>query len=341
MFLKNRWYVAALSKELREDQPLGRVICGEPVVFYRNLNGSPIALEDRCCHRQTKLSLGTIEGNDLRCRYHGLKFNSDGTLIEIPSQKSIPEGAGVKAYPVIEDQNYIHIFIGEPSGANLQSHYRHENLSMPHWTSMQAQFSAKCSWRLLVDNLMDFTHVPWSHKNTIGASGLEATNEQKTERDHDEHVRLSRILRNIDPAPAHIKAFGYNGKVDRWQIVDFAPPSYMALTVGVAKAGTGMKSASGENLMLDRRTLHIATPETEATTHYFWTTMHERGSLTDDQEQLIYDQSVETFHEDLLILEAQQERYTDDIPRVDLAADTALFQVRRVLDRLIGEQAQA
>ncbi len=340
MFLRNRWYVAALSRELT-DEPLGRTICGEPVVFYRKSDGAPVGLEDRCCHRQTKLSLGTIEGDDLRCRYHGLKFNTGGALIEIPSQDLIPPGAGVKAYPVIEDQNYIHVFIGDAEKAGTTPHYRHENLSKADWTSMQAQFDARCSWRLLVDNLMDFTHVPWSHKNTIGAAGLEATDEQTTERDHDEHVRLSRILREIDPAPSHMKAFGYNGKVDRWQIVDFTPPSYMALTVGVAKAGTGMKEAQGDNLMLDRRTLHIATPETESTTHYFWTTMHEKGAMTPDQEQLIYDQSVETFHEDLVLLEAQQERFTDDIPRVDLAADTALFQVRRVLDRMIEEQAAA
>ncbi|MGA0313951.1 MAG: Rieske 2Fe-2S domain-containing protein [Alphaproteobacteria bacterium] len=338
MFLRDRWYVAALSKELTQE-PLGRTICGEPIVFYRKTDGSPVALEDRFCHRQTKLSLGTIEGDELRCRYHGLKFNAQGRLIEIPSQKKIPSDAGVKCYPTLEDQNYIHIFIGDPDKALTTPHYTHHELSLEGWTSMQAQFNAECSWRLLVDNLMDFTHVPWSHKNTIGAAGLEATDEQTTERDNPDHVRLSRILRDIDPAPAHIKAFGYEGKVDRWQIVDFTPPSFMALTVGVAKAGTGMTNAAGDNLMLDRRTLHIATPETDSKTHYFWTTMHEKGALTEEQEKLIYEQSVETFHEDLVILEAQQERYTDTIPRVDLAADSALFQVRRVLDRLIENQS--
>ena len=66
--------------------------------------------------------------------------------------------------------------------------------------------------------------------------------------------------------------------------------------------------------------------------------MHEMGALTEEQEKIIYEQSVETFHEDLVILEAQQERYTNTIPRVDLAADSALFQVRPVLNRLIENQ---
>ncbi len=149
---------------------------------------------------------------------------------------------------------------------------------------------------------------------------------------------FSEYCKTFDPAPAHIKALGHEGKVDRWQIVDFTPPSFMALTVGVAKAGAGMTNAARDNLMLDRRTLHIATPETDSKTHYFWTTVHEKGALTEDQEKLICEQSVETFHEDLVILEAQKERYTNTIPRVDLAADSALFQVRRVLNRLIENQ---
>ena len=62
---------------------------------------------------------------------------------------------------------------------------------------MQAQFYGECSWQLLVDNLMDFTYVPWSHKNTIRAAGLEATDEQTKERDNPDHVRLFRILQDI------------------------------------------------------------------------------------------------------------------------------------------------
>ena len=121
MFLRDRWYVAALSKELTQEA-LGRTICGEPIVFYRKTDSAPVALEDRCCHRQTKLSLGTIEGDDLRCRYHGLKFDAQGRLIEIPSQKTIPSDAGVRSYPTLEDQNYIHIFIGDPDKALATPH---------------------------------------------------------------------------------------------------------------------------------------------------------------------------------------------------------------------------
>ena len=50
MFLRNYWYVAASDHEI-ERKPLGRIILGEPIVFYRLEDGTPVALEDRCAHR--------------------------------------------------------------------------------------------------------------------------------------------------------------------------------------------------------------------------------------------------------------------------------------------------
>ena len=61
-FLKNSWYVAAQSHEVT-DGVLGRTICGEPVVLFRKQDGTPAALEDRCCHRHLPLSLGQRVGD--------------------------------------------------------------------------------------------------------------------------------------------------------------------------------------------------------------------------------------------------------------------------------------
>ncbi|MCZ6862724.1 MAG: Rieske 2Fe-2S domain-containing protein, partial [Alphaproteobacteria bacterium] len=50
MFLRNYWYCAAWPEEIG-DSPLARTILGEPIVFYRTGDGTPVAFEDRCCHR--------------------------------------------------------------------------------------------------------------------------------------------------------------------------------------------------------------------------------------------------------------------------------------------------
>ena len=57
MFLRNYWYVAAMTPEIGR-KPFRRVIMNEPVVMYRTEDGMPIALEDRCPHRRVPLSLG-------------------------------------------------------------------------------------------------------------------------------------------------------------------------------------------------------------------------------------------------------------------------------------------
>src|SRR5438045_1137026 len=49
-FLRNCWYVAAESGELAQT-PVGRLLLNEPVVLYRREDGTPVAMEDRCCHR--------------------------------------------------------------------------------------------------------------------------------------------------------------------------------------------------------------------------------------------------------------------------------------------------
>lgn len=65
-FPLDQWYVAALSRELK-DQPLGRTLLNKPVVLFRTADSQVAALEDRCCHRALPLSGGTVEERGLRC----------------------------------------------------------------------------------------------------------------------------------------------------------------------------------------------------------------------------------------------------------------------------------
>ncbi len=89
-FIRNLWYVAAWSHELEGEGPIGRVMLGEPIVLWRKTDGTVIAMEDRCPHRFALLSLGRIEGDDLRCMYHGLKLNCQGLCKEMPPGNPAP-----------------------------------------------------------------------------------------------------------------------------------------------------------------------------------------------------------------------------------------------------------
>src|SRR5438445_10352278 len=86
IFLRNAWYVAAWNHELIDGRKLARTILERPVVMYRGESGKVVALDDRCCHRAAPLSMGRIEGDDIRCMYHGMKFDPSGKCIQIPGQ---------------------------------------------------------------------------------------------------------------------------------------------------------------------------------------------------------------------------------------------------------------
>ena len=83
MFLRNYWYVAAYDREITR-RPLGRIILGEPIVFYRLEDGTPVALEDRCAHRHLPLSMGKLVGDTLQCHYHGLRYDKTGACVRVP-----------------------------------------------------------------------------------------------------------------------------------------------------------------------------------------------------------------------------------------------------------------
>src|SRR5438132_884303 len=118
IFLRNSWYVAAWNHELIDGRKLARTILEKPVVIYRGASGKVVALDDRCCHRAAPLSMGRIEGDDIRCMYHGMKFEPGGKCIQIPGQDMIPPKLGVRSYPVVERYNLIWIWMGDTEKAD-------------------------------------------------------------------------------------------------------------------------------------------------------------------------------------------------------------------------------
>jgi phenylpropionate dioxygenase-like ring-hydroxylating dioxygenase large terminal subunit len=114
MFIRNAWYTAAWTDEIAE-RPLGRRICNEPIVFFRDRQGRIAALTDRCCHRSSPLHLGTVVEQGLQCGYHGLIFDRAGRCVYIPAQDRIPERAKVPSYPVVEKDQLVWVWIGDPA----------------------------------------------------------------------------------------------------------------------------------------------------------------------------------------------------------------------------------
>ncbi len=78
--LTNKWYLICPSKDLKNEIRSEKIL-GEDIIIYRTKSGEATALEDRCCHRNVKLSLGYLEGENVVCGYHGWEYNCEGSCV--------------------------------------------------------------------------------------------------------------------------------------------------------------------------------------------------------------------------------------------------------------------
>ena len=117
MFIRNAWYVAAWADEIGET-PLARRICNEPVVLFRDQQNRVAALLDMCCHRGAPLHMGKVVEEGLQCGYHGLIFDRSGACVRVPGQEHILERTRVRSFPVVEQDAFVWIWMGDPAKAD-------------------------------------------------------------------------------------------------------------------------------------------------------------------------------------------------------------------------------
>ncbi len=349
MFLRNHWYVAAWSDDVGR-APLGRVLLGESVCLFRAEDGTPVALENRCPHRNMPLSEGKPIGDVLQCAYHGLEFALDGVCTHVPGQSEVPAWARVKSYPVVERDRWLFVWMGDPAAADHDTIPNfHANLSDPDWDVVTGQAYVAAGYRLVLDNLLDLSHLAYVHTSSTGSSQV-AEDAVLTTEVHGDMVEITRWMENIPPAKAFIEYAGYTDTefMDRWQFSRFMPPAYIYVCNGSTGAGAGVSPAECGATMgrWGYQIFHAETPETETTTHQFWAEAHPKEHITPDKLQGFQDAMRNIVDEDLDIYVAQQgaidldpdapER--DANPRGTLAADTALLEMRRIIRRLYSEE---
>jgi phenylpropionate dioxygenase-like ring-hydroxylating dioxygenase large terminal subunit len=166
---RNQWYVGAFSSEVGRT-PLKRQLLGDRVVFFRTEGGVPAALADRCPHRGLPLSMGVLEGDALRCGYHGMVFGPTGTCMHIPSQTMVPDGLGVHSYPLVEKSVWIWIWMGDPQLADpaLIPDHAEIGLDTPGYEVTEMfRMDIPGNYQLLHENLLDVSHITYLHPGML------------------------------------------------------------------------------------------------------------------------------------------------------------------------------
>jgi len=335
-YLLNTWYVIAWSDEVNNDL-FHRKIIEKSILLYRNKKKSVIAMDNRCPHRFAPLHMGELDNDIVKCKYHGLQYNSEGKCVLNPhGDGAIPKAAVVRTYPTVEKHKMIWIWMGDVEKANPELIPDFSMMDDPAIKMVKGVIYGSGNYELYTDNIMDLGHAEFLHP-TLGAPVF-TTGPRDIYQDK-ETIWSNMWAENECLAPLHSQLHDLIDQPMNWWIdTRWNAPACMDLTLHIAEAGE-----SREKTKFRSPSLHLFTPESATTTYYFWAIG--RTVKIDDREldKQLQDGFAYIFEtEDKPVIAAQQESMgTPDLwelKPVLLAGDAGGVRARRLLAKMISEE---
>jgi phenylpropionate dioxygenase-like ring-hydroxylating dioxygenase large terminal subunit len=165
--LRHHWHPVGWGHELGVG-PTSTMLLGERVVLWRTSDGVRHASRDRCPHRGTALSLGTVEDDCLVCPYHGWRFDADGACVampQLPPGAAIPSRAAVPQLRCEERYGLVWVALDEPV-ADIPAFPEWDDPSYRHVPCPAYRWAASAP--RMVENFTDFGHLGWLHDGYLG-----------------------------------------------------------------------------------------------------------------------------------------------------------------------------
>ncbi|NHN39963.1 Rieske 2Fe-2S domain-containing protein [Pseudomaricurvus alcaniphilus] len=282
---KNRWYIAAYSSEI-SIKPFERSFFNIPVALYRTEAGKVVAMYGLCPHRYYPLAKGEVRGDAIVCGYHGFQFDAKGKCVCIPSQKG---GANFEqpTYPLVEKGYLTWIWMGDPEKAdpNLIPPYEDFGLDQPGWAvSGGDYFHLKARAQLLIDNIMDLTHLPHIHHHVPGGDTFLSGKRKVVETDFS--LRQLHVMTDQPWSDFFNFLWGQESATSNTvtinSMTDFYGPELVRISgPWLTDRGVEVEDSFSETTHGKVNFIHGMTPETDNSTHYFG--MQTRNFRIDDQ----------------------------------------------------------
>jgi len=164
----NFWYPVARSRDLKPGKALDVSFAGKPIVIVRPKHRPPFALENKCAHRQVPLHVGAVDGDRIKCGYHGWEYNSEGLCVNIPYFKDCKSSENkILSYPTREDYGLIFIFPGEEKTADNVQFPQIPGASNSDYKIRYLDRKVGCHYSFMHENLMDMNHQ-FLHRRLMG-----------------------------------------------------------------------------------------------------------------------------------------------------------------------------
>jgi len=234
-FVFNAWYAAASTVEVSRTL-LARTLLGQGLVLYRTVEGTAVALRDRCAHRFAPLSKGQLCGDAVACPYHGMQYGPDGICILVPGQERVPSTAAVQSFPVLERYGLVFVWMGIASLANPDILVEIPQYGAAGWGLSRGYTVFKASHANIIDNLIDPAHTTYVHERTIGNSAGGQVPVTAHEAD-DGTIVCGRWVSDAPAVPTVQRFAKPTGNVDRWQFYYVKPPCTSWVDFGSFETG--------------------------------------------------------------------------------------------------------
>ena len=175
--VKEAWYPVYYLEDLDPTKPNTFTLLNQNLVIWWNKSGqSWRAFEDKCPHRLAPLSEGRVnESGLLECPYHGWAFSGTGNCEYIPQQTEAGKAetsnrACVKSFPTAEAQGMLFVYAGNPENAAKTKvpivDILEENPK--DWVCMGTFRDIPYDALTLLENVLDSSHIPYTHHKTVG-----------------------------------------------------------------------------------------------------------------------------------------------------------------------------
>jgi phenylpropionate dioxygenase-like ring-hydroxylating dioxygenase large terminal subunit len=344
-FVQNVWYAAMWSADLGKDVLVPRTIVERPLVFFRRANGTTAALGDLCPHRFAPLHRGSlIEGDRLRCGYHGLEFDATGVCSRNPhGLGKIPAGTDIPAYRVVERHSIIWVWMGDrPADTGRIPDFSILDGAPDALVGWRGTLTFDANYQLIADNLLDLSHASVLHEGLLGNAEMLA-GEIDVKQDGST-VIVTRYNRDVAvPAMSDLLFRNDGARVDTWDEMRWDPPGCCLLDVGVHPPGATKEDGAGVFAV------HLLTPQTRTKTTYLLTSVR-RASTEPSAASALTRERLAEFRklafedQDGAMIRAQQQMLIE-FPQLTgrpslFAIDAAPLRARRVVAQLLAAEAE-
>jgi 5,5'-dehydrodivanillate O-demethylase len=202
--LRQFWHPVAVGAKLAPGTARALRILSEDLTLYRGTSGTPYLVGGRCAHRCSVLHTGWVQGEQIRCMYHGWRFDGTGLCTEMPAERKLLADVRIPGYPVQEYGGLIFAYLGDGPAPAFDLPRKAE-FERDDFDLSQHEEIWDCNWLQHSENSLDSTHLSFVHQwptptalgEQIGAAIPELSYEEtsagirQTARRGDGNVRIS------------------------------------------------------------------------------------------------------------------------------------------------------